>query len=375
MIQKNSEREILRILRRSGHISRSKLSLQTGLSKPAVSEIVSGLISLGVIREVKKGKSSSKGGKRPILLEFKPDYRYIIAIDVGGTKLRVALTDLESRVIETRVVSSKGVMRKDDLLNLICKNISPFLEEREKILGIGIGVPGTVDMKNGFVYYMPAFNLRNIELKSMVQKEVDLPTLVANDVNLNALGEMWKGAARGHKNVLLISLGTGTGAGIILDGHMCNGSRGMAGEIGYMITDWSREKYNDFPFGNLEKWFSGYALEKKLKEIGENMSLKDFFERTASSEDLNNILNEACEHLALAMVNAICLLDPEVVVITGGIGFNQYDKIIEKIMPVFEKTVPAEIFQSISFKKSELGDMGVIVGANYLVQKEFFVVD
>jgi len=75
------------------------------------------------------------------------------------------------------------------------------------------------------------------------------------------------------------------------------------------------------------------------------------------------------------MVNAICLLDPEVVVITGGIGFNQYDKIIEKIMPVFEKTVPAEIFQSISFKKSELGDMGVIVGANYLVQKEFFVVD
>ncbi|MDK2885375.1 ROK family transcriptional regulator [Pseudothermotoga sp.] len=375
MIQKNSEREILRILRRSGHISRSKLSLQTGLSKPAVSEIVSGLISLGVIREVKKGKSSSKGGKRPILLEFKPDYRYIIAIDVGGTKLRVALTDLESRVIETRVVSSKGVTRKDDLLNLICKNISPFLEEREKILGIGIGVPGTVDMKNGFVYYMPAFNLRNIELKSMVQKEVDLPTLVANDVNLNALGEMWKGAARGHKNVLLISLGTGTGAGIILDRHMCNGSRGMAGEIGYMITDWSREKYNDFPFGNLEKWFSGYALEKKLKEIGENMSLKDFFERTASSEDLNNILNEACEHLALAMVNAICLLDPEVVVITGGIGFNQYDKIIEKIMPVFEKTVPAEIFQSISFKKSELGDMGVIVGANYLVQKEFFVVD
>ncbi|MEJ5228515.1 MAG: ROK family protein [Pseudothermotoga sp.] len=371
---KNSEMAVLSFIRKNSLVSRAKIAKSIGLSKPAVSEAVDHLVKLGVLREVKKGESSKRGGKRPMLLEFNPSYRLVIAVDLGGTNLRVALTDLNGKVLNRKDFSSRGIYSAQHLIDRLSNAICSLSFESESILGIGIGVPGTVEPKSGVIRYMPAFDLKDLPLKEEMQKIFKKPVLVSNDVTLNALGEMWKGAAKGKRNVLLVSLGTGTGMGIIVIGELFDGSHGMAGEIGYLITDWSREKEHDFPFGRLERWFSGYAFEKVLLRQFPELSVKEFFEKTDSDSSVAAILQEACEHLALAIANAICLLDPEIVVIGGAIGYNQYERIISRIIPVLKATVPAEIIEHVSFSKAALGDSGVLLGAVNLVQREIFVV-
>lgn len=371
---RNSEARVLEFIRNNSLVSRAQIASKIQISKPMVSEAVQKLVELGVVKEIKKGKSSSKGGKKPILLSFDPKYRHVIGIDIGGTKIKATVTDLNGELVISKNFSSKNIRSKDDFYNLI-KNIVESLNfGKDKFLGIGIGVPGTVDSRTGFVSYMPAFDLKDIPLKEDFEDMTKLPIFVGNDVNLNALGEMWKGAAKGHKNVLMVSLGTGTGAGIIINGHLYEGSKGMAGEIGYSITDWSKEKIHDLPFGRLERWFSGYFFEKTLEKHFPGMTVKEFFELSDSDPNLGKILNEACEHLALAISNAVCLLNPEIVVIGGGIGYNQYEKIIKRILPVLETVTPKEILDGVYFTKASLGDLGVCLGAIYMVQENTFII-
>lgn len=371
---KSSEARVLEFIRNHSLVSRAQIASKIQLSKPMVSEAVHRLVKLGVVKETKKGKSSSKGGKKPILLSFNPKYRHVMGIDIGGTKVKAIVTDLNGEILLARNFSSKNIKSKDDFYNLIKNVIESFKFQQDELLGIGIGVPGTVDSLRGSISYMPAFDLKDIPLKKDLEEMTKLPIFVGNDVNLNALGEMWKGAARGYKNVLMISLGTGTGSGIIINGCLYEGSKGMAGEIGYSITDWSMEKAHDLPFGRLERWFSGYLFEKMLQKLSPGTTVKEFFELSDSDPNLGRILNEACEHLALAISNSLCLLNPEVVVIGGGIGYNQYERIIKKILPLLEDVTPKEILEGLSFTKASLADLGVCLGAIYMVQKNTFII-
>ncbi len=371
---KNSEARVLEFIRRNSPVSRARIASQIGMSKPMVSEAVQKLVELGIVKETSKGRSTSRGGKKPILLSFNPQYRQIIGIDVGGSKIKAVVTDLNGEILLAKNFSSKTVRSKSDLYGLIRNIVESMKQDTQKLLGIGIGVPGTVDSKTGFVSYMPAFDLKDIPLKQDLQSITGVPVFVGNDVTLNALGEMWKGAAKGYKNVLMISLGTGTGAGIIINGKLYEGSSGMAGEIGYMITDWSKEKDHDLPFGRLERWFSGYYFEKILKDNRVQTTVKEFFELSDFDPNFGKIVDEACEHLAFAISNAVCLLNPDVVVIGGGIGYNQYERIIKRILPVLENITPREILKDIIFTKASLADLGVVLGAIYMVQENIFII-
>lgn len=372
---RKSEKQILKVVRSKKLISRASIARETNLSKPVVSEGVARLINMGVLVEVKKGKSSKKGGKRPVLLSFRPDFRYIVGMDIGGTNIRAILTDMEGNVIK-KTVSRTGKLNSTSKFFEKCIEIidSVAVVPRDKILGIGVGIPGTVDPKTGFIYNMPALELKDVRLREFLEDHYDLSTFLANDVTLNALGEMWRGAAKGKRNVLLVSIGTGLGAGLIVNRELYEGAHGMAGEMGFTVTDWTKEKRLNFTlFGPLENWFSGYGLEKRLKEIGINISMEEFFQMIEEDSQLSQIFQEASEHLALALSNAIVLLDPDVVVIAGGIGYNQYERIIAAVLPFVEKVVPPELLSKVSFSKAELGELGVAIGAVCLVQRKIFV--
>jgi len=374
LVLKNSEAKVLECIRQFRPISRAHIAVKTGLSKPVVSQAVERLIREGIVRESKKGKSTLRGGKRPTLLEFNPNWKFVVGIDVGGSKIRAAITDLDGNMkheIERKIHRIRFV---DDLVDQISSLLTDMKCHNYELLGIGVGVPGTCDRNTGKVRYIPAFDLRDVPLKKILETKFNVPVFVENDVTLNALGEMWKGAARGLRNVLLVALGTGTGAGLILNGTLYTGARGMAGEIGYLVTDWSAEKDVEHRFGRLERWFSGYTFEQFLKERRIRSTLNQVFEKLESHTDFREFFDVACEHLALAIANALCLLDPDVVVLSGGIGYNQYDKILAKIDPIVSKTVPAEILEHVQFKRAELAELGVVMGAVCYVQKELFVI-
>jgi len=367
-----TERKILKLIKEHGKISRVDISRKTGLSKPVVSIVTSRLIKNGLIKEVGEGKSTKKTGRRPIMLSFVPDYMYVVGLDIGGTKLEGVLADLEGNIVDKIVAPTKDVHTEKDLYDLVSHSVKALIKGRKnKILGIGIGVPGTVDWKTGIINYMPAFELRNVNLKDYVQKKFDLTVLIENDVNLDALAESKIGAGKGFKYILMVSIGTGTGAGLILNGAIFRGSYGKAGEFGYIITDWEKEKlFSRDSFGYLEEWFSGQALERKFSEKGLGSNLKDIFDLLDKDKTVERIIKEGCEHLALAIANAIVLLNPEIVIIKGGIGYNQYEKIMAYTVPILEKVVPPEIFEDVSFRKGKLERFGVALGGVFLVIEE-----
>ncbi len=374
MLLTQSEISVIKIIRDSTVISRSEIARAANLTKPTVSRIVENLISRSVVKPIAVGKSTKKGGRKPILLSFNPSYRYVVCLDIGGTKLRAALTNLEGEIVHSIDEFTGNIDSQTSLIKKIVETTKRLYRREHKILGIGIGIPGTVDSATGFVYYIPSFDLRDINLAQVVSRELDYPVFVGNDVNLSALGEFWKGAAKGFKHALLVSLGTGTGAGLIINGQLYEGKKGMAGEIGYLVTDWSIERNLDFRFGPLEYWFSGYSFKHKLTELGRNITVKELFETGLNDQELSKILVQGLEHLAIAIANAICLLDLDAVVISGGIGANQYEKIMKVIMPVINRLVPKEILENVVFKCTKLGDLGAILGACYWVQKEMFVI-
>jgi len=371
---RETEEKVMRIVRCEGLISRADIARKSGLSKPVVSVVVNNFISQGSIVEAKEGESSRKGGKKPILLSFVPDYKYIVGVDVGGNKLISILSDLDGKIIEKAKFSTKSISDEKAFFELVEKSVLAVMKVPvSKVMGIGIGVPGTVAPESGMVFYMPAFGLRKVNLKSHIEERFEVPTFVSNDVTLNALGEMWAGAAKGCRNVFLTALGTGTGAGLIINNELYEGTSGMAGEIGYMITDWSREKNLSFVFGSLESWFSGYAFEKLLSEFENEPTVAQMFDYSDINPRFKEIVTVACEHLSVVVANVITLLDPDVVVITGGIGYNQYDRILSLIMPVLKRTVPGEILERVTFKRGELGELGVSLGAVCNVQRKVFM--
>ncbi len=127
--------------------------------------------------------------------------------------------------------------------------------------------------------------------------------------------------------MILVSIGTGIGSGIVINDSVYRGCVGGAGEIGEFVTDWSTESKMTAGFGRLEQWFSGFALESFCRKNGWEFSVKDLFEKMDSDERILKRIVGGCEHLALAFANAIMLLDPARLLIGGGIGFNQYDRI------------------------------------------------
>ncbi len=169
---KNSEAKVLECLRRFRPISRARIAIRTGLSKPVVSQAVEKLIKEGIVKESKKCKSTARGGKRPTLLEFNPNWRFVVGVDVGGSKIRAGLADLDGNLkckIERKI---QEIRSADDLINQISSLLTDMNFDEYELLGIGVGVPGTCDRNTGKVRYMPAFDLRDVPLETMLGSKI-----------------------------------------------------------------------------------------------------------------------------------------------------------------------------------------------------------
>ncbi|AIY87860.1 MULTISPECIES: ROK family transcriptional regulator [Thermotoga] len=350
------EKTVLQMIMAGSDISRVDISRALGISKPVVSKAVNRLIELGFVKETGRKESSSKGGRKPVLLSFVPESRYVIGVDIGGTKIDAVLTDLVGNVLNKEHILLPSNLDKRKLLELIKKVIHPFLVY-ERILGIGIGIPGTVD-EDHLVKRIPAFDVTDWDLKEELEKTFGYPVFVENNANLDAFAEAKIGAGRGFRCVLLISVGWGIGSGIVYDGKIFRGARGKAGEFGHIVTDWSKEKeiVPEKGFGHLEEWFSGFSMSKRFGKSPEWVF-----------EKYRDEIKESLEHFGVAVANAIVLFDPDVVIIKGGIGLHQFEKISAVVRSVVSKIVPEDILRDVEIRKGEIEEYGVAIGGALFV--------
>ena len=353
---------VLRAIEKNDSISRADVGKIVGLTPPTISAIVKDLIERDIVQEI--GKGASSGGKKPIILKINSKAAYMIAVDLGGENgIRVALMDLSYNIIKEKfgpkMESLNGQKLKKSLSALLKDFIKEINISQEKILGIGIGLPGIIDSKLKKVTATPYLNWE-MSLEDLTLEEIGIPIVLENDVNLMALGEKTKGVAQKINNFVFVGERTGIGAGIIINRKLYKGANNAAGEAGYLFIDPKYAPKSIRDYGCLEKLASYKIIVEKAREkMGENIRVIDVFKMAAEGDSIAlGIVKEALKFLAYGIGNISCVLDPELVIIGGGISilpprFLEEMKInIRKIIPFVPK-----------MEFSKLGEDGVLIGA------------
>lgn len=355
-----NSRTLLGLVRDHEPCSKADLARLSGLSAPTVAAAVAELSERGLLEVVGEGPSS--GGRPPELLRFRPEHRFVAAADIGGTRLRMMVADLNGTpVAECKCVIAPDAKRPEDICVLLREQLLsacasagiPF----DKILHLTVGAPGITDVRSGIVLSAPNLTAwSNVPLRQMLEELCGLQVTVENDVNLAAIGEHWRGAAAEVDNFILIAIGTGIGSGIFVNGRLYHGAQWSAGEMGYMpVHGQPRQTPNVNSPGQLESTIGGAGIERmwreKLKLSGraEDQALMklranrilDRFDE-AQDPDAIAILTQAAMILADTIVTTMLILDPSLVVLGGGVGaHSSLQREVEKFLQLVHFPRPA----------------------------------
>lgn len=263
--------------------------------------------------------------------------KYVIGVDLGGTKITTAISDLEGTIIEKTTLATGSHLGEEVVMNRIFESISMVLEasqiSEEEVRAIGVGSPGPLDAEKGTIITTPNLPFRNYNVVKPIENRFGISTYLDNDANAAALGEYVFGAGKGTKNMLYITVSTGVGGGAVLNGKPYRGNTSNALEVGHMtIEPFSKHQCNCGKYGDLESLSSGTAIAKRAKEAveaGKSTSLKDVETITSyevhqayleGDEVAKEILEEAFMYLGIGIANLIVNFDPEVIAIGGGVS-------------------------------------------------------
>jgi predicted NBD/HSP70 family sugar kinase len=360
-----NERAVFERIRLLGPVSRPQLAEATGLSKPTISLALVDLEQSGLVRHV--GQRSGNSGRAALLYEMRPEAGWVVGVDVGRSWLRVALANLAGQVVRRREERSQSRDAKK-LVAQIGSVVSALAGEAglsdEDVTYTVIGSPGVVDERSGGMRL--AANLSGWSgpgVLDALRERLGTSLAVENDINLAALGEQAHGVGKGVPNFVFISVGTGIGMGVVIDGQLHRGTRGAAGEIGFLpLAETQPEETNKRLRGSLESVASADAIVANARRLGMRsaLSAKQVFEsaRQNNKAALAAVRVEA-EHLANAVAAVTAVIDPELVVLGGGIGRNG-DLLIAPMSRQLEKLLP---LRPPPLMVSALGDDAVVLGA------------
>ena len=290
----------------------------------------------------------------------------IIGVDLGGTNVRVGLVTEDGHIIKEYKEKIEAHLGNSQIVEKIISMIKK-IDGYEDAKGIGIGSPGFVDMEKGMIISASNIGFKNYPLKQELQKHFDLPIVIANDANVAALAEAILGAGKGKKIVQYITISTGVGGGLVINGSVVNGSNGCAGELANLITDdtvFNHELLND---GSLELNASGTAVTKKAKEKFNNINhAGDLLKMARQGEpEAVEIYNKFLKDTAKAMSYIAHIVDPDVFVIGGGVS-QSYDLFAADLEETYKEYIFDVMKENVNIQKAQLKDPGILGAAMLL---------
>lgn len=295
--------------------------------------------------------------------------KYAIGVDIGGTKILLMASTRYGEIIYKKKVDSTGDL--DEIVSIINTFIADASLEQSDIYGMGIGVPGEVHSIEGIVRVSVQMGWKNTNVKEYFSKKYSFPVYIKNDVNFSALGERWIGNGDNSDHLVYISIGTGVGGAIIANGHLIEGYNFSAGEFGYIadMEDFKNGEFNDIEdFGNLEKKISGHTLTQKVNNVG--LTTDTLFEEYLNgNNDAVSIIEPFIKKLSIVIANLVSILNPEYVIIGGGVSESMACIIEKVIIYVRQLTIfPTKI--RLSKLGGEAGAYGCIYYVFYEVGEE-----
>lgn len=356
LIQELNRSIILRTIRHYGPISRSEIAKKNKISPTTVTAAVKELIRQGLVYE--DGVGVSTGGRKPVLVRFSSDSKFIIAVAITNSSIKIAEMNLEAKVRRQKVFPVYNLTGKL-VIDYLLKSIGQFLEEYSdltKCIGISIISPGIINVDKGIIYENTKLKLKNISLKEMVEKQFKLKTWLENDANAIALAEKRFGAYRKFKNLIYITIGDGVGAGIIVNGSIFRGCRGGAGEVGHTSIDRNGIPCDCGNTGCLENYVSWPAIcSKVLSSVAQGkptmmselvkgdisrITPSIFCDALKKNDQLaKEIMKDTAAYLATGMVNLVNLLNPDIIILGGKVAYDNQFLLSQVKKLVFQKAL------------------------------------
>lgn len=384
-----NQHRILELIRLYAGISRTEIVDKTDLSKATISKIVSTFIEAGIINELGAGPRRARAGRRLVRLELNRQIRLVIGMELTGSECIASLVDLYAQPIRT--IRYPTVETSVDVsVDLLVRAVDQLMDsyDRSKLIGVGIGVPGEVDLSRQTV--MQAVNIAwfNVPLGKLLTEKINKPVTVIKRQSAGALGEYRIGVGKDKDNLLYISVGVGIGSGIITRGQLYEGNIGRAGEIGHIVIVPNGNLCHCGNRGCLETLASCSAVviraREKIKEGREtimidwsqgrleSISFKMVLEAALQGDLLAiEIIQESARYLGMAIANAINLFDPAIVII-GGYPLELGDLYLGPVRDIVKQQTISGSLAAVDIKPSNLRDLAASIGAAILVIDNYF---
>ena len=307
--------------------------------------------------------------------------QYVFGVDIGGTTVKLGLFDVEGNLLDKWEIPTRTEESGSNILPDIAKDIQRKIEEKqiskEMVVGVGVGAPGPID-NQGVVHRAVNLGWGVFSIKDTLEEILKVPVMAGNDANVAALGEMWKGGGQGSSDLIVVTLGTGVGGGIIVDGKILTGTAGAGGEIGHIhVEDNESEKCGCGNTGCLEQYASATGVtrlanrriaesEKESILRGGEVSAKTVFDAVKAGDALAmEVAEEFGKYLGNCLAAIAGVVNPEVIVLGGGVS-KAGEILINYIKPYYEKNV-FHGSRNVKFSLATLGNDAGIYGAAKLV--------
>ncbi|MGI8792957.1 MAG: ROK family protein [Acidimicrobiales bacterium] len=319
---------VLDVLKQQSPISRAAIAKETKLAKPTISAIVDALLTEGLATEIGTGKTTAEGGRPPILLEFNARSQFFAGVHIGVRRTTVVIANAGGATLARRDLDTPRSAAAD-ALQVVAEVVDEMLGEvkasRKRVGGVGVCVPGLVDLEEGVCLLAPNLGWRNVAVRTILGNALGGPPVyVHNTAQACAVAETLQGAAKGAADVVLLYAGTGVGAGLIADERLYLGAMGITGEIGHVKVEGAVAPCSCGKFGCLETVVSGPALSKAARAKGlggDDLALRDLVALADSGDaTARGLFEEAGRHLGLAASWLVNLFNPEVLVVGGGLA-------------------------------------------------------
>ncbi|MDY3017569.1 MAG: ROK family protein [Blautia sp.] len=306
--------------------------------------------------------------------------KIFLGIDIGGTAAKIGLVNSDGDILEMDSFSVSFDGYQTPIIETVVKNTDIFLKRIgtsvENLSGIGVSATGQINVQEGTVAGSAGHiaNWLGTPVKTILEEHYDLPVTVANDANCAVMGEQWKGAAKDSRNVIMITVGTGVGGGIIVQDQLLSGSVGIAGELGHFTIKKDGIPCSCGNTGCYESYASTTALVRRVKELSDTLSDTDidgryiFRQAAEGNQKILKILDEWIQDIAVGLIGLIHIFNPETVIIGGGVSQQEElficplkEKILKKVMPCFR--------ENLHICAAELGNNAGLLGAVAFLKK------
>jgi glucokinase-like ROK family protein len=386
-LKRSNRSHLLNLLYFNEPTTRLDLSQLSGLSPATVTKLISELINEQIVIET--GVEDSQGGRPRTTLQIDPRYGYFIGVDVGETHIYVELFDIKlNSLSDQKFALDSGEMHPDDIARMIADGVKALQAASnipdEKVLGVGIGMPGIVDRAGGVSIFAPNWGWHNVSLLDLLQQQLHLPILLDNGAQAMALAEMWFGAGKGIRNLVVLLIGTGVGSGVITEGRLYRGVSSSAGEWGHTCIVMNGRPCRCGSRGCIEAYAGAPAIIESVRERdprhpalrveSQVEAIRTLREAVGAGDPVAEaVLEHVGDTLGTGIGNLINLFNPQLIVIGGWSGIALGDYLLPRIRHVVQTVALPQPRAAASITLSRLGWDAVSLGAATLALQAFLI--